>query len=57
MLYDDKGAFSNTEGSFSGPLKLVEDDARDDESNLFTLDHFLGDTEHCVFAADRQPPF
>ena len=46
LLYVDKTLLVTQEEAFPVPSKLVEDDARDDESNLFTLDHFLDDAEH-----------
>src|ERR1700676_1160585 len=46
LLYVCKALLVTQEEAFPVPSKLVEDDARDDESNLFTLDHFLDDAEH-----------
>ena len=46
LLYVCKALLVTQEEAFPVPSKLVEDDARDDESNLFALDHFLDDAEH-----------
>ena len=57
VLYGGDALLVTQGEAFPVPLKLVEDDARDDESSLFTFDHFLSDTAHCVFAANQRAPF